>query len=168
MTRFDARPRLLRGLWLSAVVAAVAIDFFAGPYLQFPILYLLPIGLASLERSPLPAFVLAVLLPSVRVGFDYHWDVPGPFEFDLTNGCVRMILFTAFVTLLRRNAVRRASWRRKSAFCADCCRFACTASAFVPRTSSGSSWKFTFAIIPRRNSATACARPAASSTSRNP
>ena len=49
------------------------VDFATGRDIHFPLLYLIPIGLASWMERKILAYTLSVLLPSLRISFEILW-----------------------------------------------------------------------------------------------
>ena len=61
---------------LLVAVVTSSIDLVTGRDIRFPLLYILPIGLAAWMGRKTLAYVLSVLLPVMRVYFEILWRVP--------------------------------------------------------------------------------------------
>lgn len=97
-------PRFYPLLMAGLVCITIAVDYLTGPAIQFPILYLLPIGLASWFAWQRWGYGLAVTMPLMRPFFDVigHEVWSGP-EL-LLNALIRMTVFLLFVYLISRTA----------------------------------------------------------------
>lgn len=98
-------PFLLAGL----VLITIVVDYLTGPAIHFPILYLLPIGLASWSGKQHWGYGLALTMPLVRLYFGVirpeTWSGP---ELAL-NALIRMTVFLLFVYLISRTAQQQGA-----------------------------------------------------------
>lgn len=83
-------------LLLSAV--AVVLDYLTGPYIHFPVLFTVPVILASWYRGWYFGGGLAVLLPLLRLGLAWHWDPITPWT--MTVSIVNVVLDGSVLGLL--------------------------------------------------------------------
>ncbi|MEW6289131.1 MAG: hypothetical protein AB1545_04665 [Thermodesulfobacteriota bacterium] len=95
--------------WTSAcciVVAAIVlvIDYSAGKAVQFPILYILPVGLAAWNNKKATAYGLVVLLPLARVLFNFPWQTTETMPVAVVNAGIRVIVLGIYAYLLDRTA----------------------------------------------------------------
>lgn len=68
---------MLVSLWFAIALLILVADYFAGPFIQFPVTYLLPIALASWFSGMGWGLVLAVAMPLARWFFNIAlWTVP--------------------------------------------------------------------------------------------
>lgn len=96
---------MLRFYWLGLSVILLVADYFAGPFVQFPITYLIPIYLASWFNGRRWGLVLAVTLPLVRLFFNIAlWTVPWSLVETSANCLIRITVFSLFVILIDRTA----------------------------------------------------------------
>ncbi len=58
---------------IGIAVAVLVVDYLTGRAIQFPILFVLPIGLAAWHGNKRLAYTLAVILPIIRLGFHVPW-----------------------------------------------------------------------------------------------
>ena len=85
------RGSLRLWLWYTIAAAMVAVDYFTGPVIQFPIAFLLPVLLAAWFDSLLHALLLAALLPAIRLGFVIGvWAAPWTIGEAITNAAIRI------------------------------------------------------------------------------
>ncbi len=92
-------------LWYALAAAMVAVDYFTGPVIQFPIAFLLPVLLAAWFDSLLHALLLAVMLPTVRLGFLMGvWATPWTVGEAITNAAIRICVLSLLAYLAARAA----------------------------------------------------------------
>lgn len=80
-------------------------DFFAGPFLQFPITFLIPVALASWYNGRWYGMAFAVILPAVRFYFVTEiWKVPWTWAEAAVNAMIRILVLGSFALLIDRTA----------------------------------------------------------------
>ena len=106
MRNHEVLPRFYPLLITGSVFGAIAVDYLTGPGIQFPILYLLPIGLASWFSWFRWGCALALTMPWMRLVFDVIqpevWSGPEL----LLNALIRMLVFSLFVYLVNRTVLQ--------------------------------------------------------------
>lgn len=107
-------------LWTGLVVlssALLALDAWTGPYILFPITFVLPVALAAWHAGRTPAIALAVVLTASRY-LNVALRHPAGFtpDVNLLNGLIRMAVFVGEAYLVARIA---ADHRRLAASAAD-------------------------------------------------
>lgn len=55
-------------------MAALWIDVITGREIQFPLVYVIPVALAAWRQQRILAYVMAVTLPVLRIGFEVQWN----------------------------------------------------------------------------------------------
>ena len=63
---------------LSSVFLAVAVlwvDVITGKETQFPLVYVLPVGLAAWRQQRILAYTMAITLPVLRIGYEVSWEI---------------------------------------------------------------------------------------------
>jgi hypothetical protein len=91
--------------WLGIAIILLAADYFAGPFIQFPITYLIPIAFASWYNGRYWGLAFAVVLPLVRLFFNIAlWQVPWTIIEASLNCLIRIVIFSSFVILIDRTA----------------------------------------------------------------
>ena len=95
--------RLLQRPATPAVIAAVSIglDYLTGPFIQFPIAFVIPVALAAWFVHARLAYVLAVVQPLARLGFTCLWHTPW-LPFDSEVNCfirITILIFIAYLTI---------------------------------------------------------------------
>lgn len=72
------RPNLSSGI---LAILVFVIDIFTGKEIQFPLIYALPVCLAAWHRRQIMAYTLAIMLPVLRIGYDYYLGGAPSFAF---------------------------------------------------------------------------------------
>ena len=103
---YDDRPTAVSAL---AAGVVLAVDYMTGRYIQFPILYAVPSGLAAWKQNKRTAVLLSVLLPVVRFFFHYPWREGLSFSNAMVNAVIRILAL-----LLYSYLIYRLSWQTKA------------------------------------------------------
>ena len=84
------------------------IDIWTGPYILFPILFVVPVTLSAWFCSPRPAYVFAVLLPIGRFLIAVFVEGAMPLPQGIINALIRIavLVFMAFL-------VGRTAWQTR-------------------------------------------------------
>lgn len=91
---------------LSFVVAAI--DYITGPYIRFPILYIIPIFMASWFNGLRWGLVLSCCFPLVRIVFRFLWTVPWGIGETILNAAMYIIIFSFLAFLIVHEKERRS------------------------------------------------------------
>jgi hypothetical protein len=97
---------LLPLYWLGSSVVVLLVDLWAGPFLQFPVFFVLPVVLAGWYSSNRWGVGLALALPPLRLSFFLVWGLPYSLGIALTNTVVRIVVLTVIAVLANRAAER--------------------------------------------------------------
>jgi len=81
-------------------------DHAAGPYIEFPILLLLPVSLLSWYNKFGWGLFLSISLPIVHFFFELRWNLPWTILEMCINTAVYMIVFSVFAYLINRVAAQ--------------------------------------------------------------
>lgn len=98
------RPRLFPIYWIALSVVVAGIDFWLGPFFQFPIAFVFPVALAAWFSGKAWGIALSVALPLVRLYFISIWDVPWEFAYSVANAAIRMVILSGLALLVARVA----------------------------------------------------------------
>lgn len=116
MTSASTAPVLSQpASWLTLATLCAAIDFATGPVIQFPAIYLAPIGLAAWHGGHLWGMALAIMLPLVRLAFMAVWTAPWTVPEAVLNAVIRVLVFATFAWLASRVAVQLRELERTQA-----------------------------------------------------
>jgi hypothetical protein len=66
--------------WLALSAAIIALEYYTGPYVQFAILLVFPVTLATVLHGVRIGVALGVLLPLLRLAFFASWPLPSSWE----------------------------------------------------------------------------------------
>ncbi len=92
------------------VIAFVTLsfDFATGRDIRFPLLYVVPIGLAAWLSKRTLAYALSILLPTVRISFETLWGVTQFPVIESTNALIEVLALALYVHLAARKAAERS------------------------------------------------------------
>ena len=88
-------------------------DFFTGPFIRFPILYLLPIVLASWLSSLRWSLLSAIVMPLVHLSFTKFWDTPFKMVDATINTCIRIAVFVGFAYLVNKVGIQKQALEKE-------------------------------------------------------
>jgi hypothetical protein len=86
--------------WIILSILFAGADFFSGPTIHFPILYILPVAMAGWGAKRYQALLLAVVLPSTRLILRVIWDIPWIIVDSVVNVLIRVIVFLSIAYLV--------------------------------------------------------------------
>lgn len=98
--------RMLSRAWVHVVFGflILLLDLLTGPYLLFPILFVLPVALSAWYSRASVAYTLAVLLPIGRFFIAELVDRPAPFPYTVANAVIRIVVLLILAYLVVRTA----------------------------------------------------------------
>jgi hypothetical protein len=82
----------------------LTIDYITGRHIQFPLLYVLPIGIAAWKSQKYTAYSMAILLPVARIGFHFPWNETQSLSAAILNSLVSMVALILYAYLVDRVA----------------------------------------------------------------
>jgi hypothetical protein len=107
-------PRL--ALWYLVAAISVLLTYAAGPFIQFPIAFVLPVALAAWFEGFGHALVLAIVLPAFRLGFVLGlWSVPWSEGHSIANAAIRVGILGLLAFLASRVAKQHRTLRHEVA-----------------------------------------------------
>lgn len=119
----DPKPWKLLGL----TGALLVVDFALGPYIQFPVFFVVPVMLMAWYYNTAWAVAVALILAGGRFLFHWHWQFPIEVMPAAVNTVMRGLVFVviAYVTagtavLVRRLRQRIAELEAQLPVCAEC------------------------------------------------
>lgn len=84
------------------MVATLTVDFATGRDIRFPLLYVLPIGMAAWMGRRGTAYAYAVFMPAARVLFEVVWQVPERLRIEGINAAIEALAMCLYVFLVAR------------------------------------------------------------------
>jgi hypothetical protein len=61
--------------WVTVSIAILILDYVTGPFIQFPILFVLPVAAATVRNGFKVGAVVAATLPLIRLSFFLRWEL---------------------------------------------------------------------------------------------
>ena len=122
VVRAAARP------WTHALIglAVLLLDLVTGPYLLFPILFVLPVTLSAWFASTRAAYLLGVLLPLGRFFIAVYVDTPAPLIYMVANALIRVAVLVLLGYLVGRTARQTKALREQVAGLVTVCAWSRT------------------------------------------
>lgn len=100
--------------WIGISIVLVFIDYLKGPFIQFPVTYLIPVALASWYHGRLWGIIFAVILPLLRFWYSaFLWDVPWTVIEASLNGAIRILILLTFALLIDRVAAQTRELKKE-------------------------------------------------------
>ncbi len=94
-------------------LGVLSLDLVTGPYLWFPILFIIPVALSAWYCGLRLGVTLAVVLPLGRLLISVYVDTPGPMHFSFLNALIRVGVLLLFAYLVARTARQTRELRRR-------------------------------------------------------
>jgi hypothetical protein len=86
--------------WVAASAVILLIDYLTGPFIQFPILFIVPVAIATAGQGLIAGSSVAVLLPLLRLSFFLRWDLPSSWILESIDTAVDMAILIGFAFLI--------------------------------------------------------------------
>ena len=100
-------------LCILVAVIVFVIDYITGKSILFPILYVLPVGIAAWRGQKSTAYTMAILLPLLRVGFHFPWHETQSLSVAALNASIRALVLTLYAYLIDRIAWQTSALEKK-------------------------------------------------------
>ena len=97
---------------LLIALVTLFVDLATGRDIRFPLLYVIPIGLASWMGRKTLAYILSVLLPVMRVYFEVLWQVPELLPIESINAAIEALALSLYVYLVGRKATETRQMKK--------------------------------------------------------
>ena len=91
-------------LWAFLAIVILIGDYMAGPFLQFPFLFVLPVVLASWYSGKWWGLVYSMALPLVRLYYTTIWNIPWTIVESSINAFIRVLILSLLAYLVDRVA----------------------------------------------------------------
>lgn len=114
MRQESNRAVLVYGLGLTVAAVVLVADYASGPFIQFPIFYLIPIAILAWYAGWRFALVLAIVMSLARLYYNLAlWDAPwSGFQAGI-NALIRIAAFGLFAILIDRLARQQRALERE-------------------------------------------------------
>jgi hypothetical protein len=125
LTQKASKSWYVRLLGLPATQMALAAlllasEFVTGPFIQFPITFIIPVGLAAQFSNPRLSYGLAVTQPLVCFGFVFFWDAPWSVAVSIVNAVIRMAVLLIIAYFINRTKRLAQEVKRLEGFLPIC------------------------------------------------
>ncbi|MBI2837005.1 MAG: hypothetical protein HYX75_01710 [Acidobacteria bacterium] len=90
----------LYAAWLFLSLAILALDIVTGPLIAFPVLFVVPVILATWSHGVRWTLPLVVALTLARSWLDVHWESDGPPSIHILNGIIRGVVLCLMAMLV--------------------------------------------------------------------
>ena len=94
----------LSSIFIAAVV--LWIDIVTGKEIQFPLVYVIPVGLAAWRKQRWLAYIMAITLPVLRIGYELDWETNPSFAIVGINALIEIAAMVFYALLVGRSAAR--------------------------------------------------------------
>ena len=91
-----------RWQWMLLAVGILGLDYLSGPLLQFPILFVLPVVLATWGDGRAWGVAVAIGLPLARLTFAAQWWAPELLPLEILDHAIDMMILTGFALVAHR------------------------------------------------------------------
>lgn len=99
------RLRALRmAHWLGLSAAIMGLEYYSGPYIQFAILLVFPVTIATILHGVRVGVALAVCLPLLRLSFFLSWPLPSSLALAVIDGLIDVGILVGTALLIDRLA----------------------------------------------------------------
>jgi hypothetical protein len=89
-------------------------DYFSGPFIQFPVSYLIPVAFLSWFNGRRWGLIFAILMPLVRFYFNIAlWTVPWTITEASINALIRIVVLSSFALIIDRTAIQTRNLSRQ-------------------------------------------------------
>jgi phosphoenolpyruvate-protein phosphotransferase len=93
-------------------VAMLWIDVITGREIKFPLVYVIPVGLAAWKRQRILAYVIAMTLPVLRIGYEIEWNINASVAVAGFNALIEIAAMTLYAYLVGRTAKQTAQLKK--------------------------------------------------------
>jgi len=107
---YKHRPNVLC-LLMTAIV--LAIDYLTGRAIRFPIVYVLPVGMAAWREQKSMAYAMAIFMPLARVAFYFPWNQAGSISMAVLNASINVLALILYAYLVDRTAWQKRALEKK-------------------------------------------------------
>ena len=95
--------------WIAISVIILLVDYLTGPSVQFPILFVFPVALATAGQGVAAGATLAVVLPVLRLGFFLEWPLVTSWPLQSLDSAVDVLILIGIASLI--DGIVRQEWK---------------------------------------------------------
>lgn len=113
-TRLTSKRSLSLFYGFAISILLLVADYFSGPFIQFPVSYLIPVAFLSWFNGRRWGLIFAFLLPTVRYYFNIAlWTVPWTVTEASINAVIRIVVLSSFALIIDRTAIQTRQLSRQ-------------------------------------------------------
>jgi hypothetical protein len=86
--------------WIALSATILLIDYASGPFIQVPILFVVPVALATATHGRTIGSLVAVVLPLVRLSFFLQWELPSSWMLEAVDTAIDVSVLIGFSVLI--------------------------------------------------------------------
>jgi hypothetical protein len=88
--------------WIALSLAILVLDYFTGPSIQFPILFVFPVALATAGQGLAVGISVATALPILRLGFFLQWPLLTTWPLQSLDSAVDVVILVGIAFVIDR------------------------------------------------------------------
>jgi len=88
--------------WISLSVVILIADYATGPFIQFPILFVFPVALATAGQGKALGASVGAVLPLLRLSFYAEWPLPSSWALEIVDTLIDVVILVATAFLIDR------------------------------------------------------------------
>jgi hypothetical protein len=144
--------------WIVLSCLILAIDYSTGSVIQFPFMFIVPVGLAAWYSGAWSGLAFAFVLPLIRLYFTTIFSMPWGFPVSVANAAIRIVILVGYALLIAYIAKQKKGLEREINILEGILPVCSFVRRFVTSSVPGSQWRIILQSVRRRFSATAYAR----------
>lgn len=109
----ERHQNTLLACWIVLSCIILAIDYFTGSVVQFPFMFVVPVGFAAWYNGARMGLVFAIILPLIRLYFTTLFSVPWGFPISVANAVIRIVVLVSFALLIAYIAKQKKELERE-------------------------------------------------------
>jgi hypothetical protein len=86
--------------WVIASAVILVLDYVTGPFIQFPILFIVPVAIATAAHGLIGGVGIAILLPLIRLSFFLNWELHSSWAMEWVDTLVDMVILSGFAVTI--------------------------------------------------------------------
>ena len=99
--------------WVFLSCLILVLDYYTGSLIQFPFLFIVPVGLAAWYNGARWGLVFAIVLPLIRLYFTTTSPVPWSFSVSVINAAIRIAVLVGYTLLIAYIAKQKKELERE-------------------------------------------------------
>jgi hypothetical protein len=102
MLPLRAMAKIRASHWITLSAAVLVTDYATGPFIQFPILFVAPVALATAAHGRRAGMIVAASLPLLRLSFFLRWQLPSSWALEIVDTGVDVAILIATSILIEK------------------------------------------------------------------